>query len=186
MTALQNPDHPADWRDYRTSRLFTHGSEAFLAYMFPIGRTTQDDWPSEYESRFGMSSKDYYDYVLRERPGRLGQIDNLRSQGRFRLLVFFGMGERTRNYWKAFVNGFGLEDEVFMGIGDSVRVYPKQRIVMLPSLANTAAQKRHDAAIRLIIDNGLNPFNVNSNNSRQTKARKLAGTCRALYQKRDP
>ncbi len=186
VTTLQNPGHPPDWRDYRTSRLFTRGSEAFLAYMFPIGRTTQDEWPREYKSRFGMSSNDYYDYVLRERPGRLGQIDDLRFQGRFRLLIFFGMGERTRNYWKAFVNGFRLEDEVFIGISDSVRVYLKQRVVMLPPLTNTSmTQKRRDQAIRLIIDNGINPFNDKSKNRRQTKAYKSTASRRNIIPKKN-
>ena len=159
ITALQNPDHPADWKEYRRTRLCTQGSEAFLAYMFPIGRDTQEGWPTEYETEFGMFSNDYYAYVLRDRPGRLGLIDKLWSNGRFRLLVFFGMSERTRTYWKAFIAYFGLESEIFIGMGERIRIYTKQQIVMLPPLTNASLTKpRLEAVVSLILENGLNPF----------------------------
>ncbi len=87
ITGLINPRNPQKWEEYLKKRLFTEGSEAFLTYMFPIGRGTQDDWFSEYEKICGVSSNDYYHYVLKERPGRLGYLQDHMQAGSCRLLV---------------------------------------------------------------------------------------------------
>ncbi len=160
---MLKPENPQNWKDYRKLRLFTETSEAFLTFMFPIGRGRQEDWFPEYEEICGFSSNDYYNYVLKERPGRLDFLHNYIKDGDCQLLIFFGMGELTKTYWKTFTKFFDLESSTFIGISDFVRLYPKEKIIMLPHLSNYSIRKPLLEKILLLInENNLNPFIENN------------------------
>lgn len=157
ISRLRNPSGGDDWKRYRDEHLFRKDGDAVLTYMFPIGRGSQEEWPIKFERDFGLTSNGYYDFVLRDPFERFKEIDSLRAKTK--LLIFFGMGDATKNYWKVFVSHYGLESERFMGIGDDIRVYSKQHIIMLPKLSNQLLDEAGvDRMAGLINDNSLNPF----------------------------
>ena len=159
VVSLMKPERPLPWKAYRDNKLFTKGSEAFLTYIFPIGRNTWEKWPSIYEEKFGMTSARYHTFALLERPGRLGYLHEVMQRGNCRLLIFYGMSKSTRNYWKSIMDFFDLKEDVFLSIGDYIRAYPVKRIVMLPPFTNTSMkQATIHRIVRLIDEIGLNPF----------------------------
>ena len=159
ITGLKGLDWKVKWKNYRNKELFTTNSEAFLTYMFPIGKDTQDQWPDEYINIAGMSAPDYYSYVLSENGGRLEFLKKQISYFKPHLVIFFGKSEKTLRYWKSFLRAFNLENEIYIGLKENYRIYVNFRVIVTPQFSNRSMTNYHiDILLNIINKQKLNPF----------------------------
>jgi hypothetical protein len=116
-----------DWKVYRDERLFVEGSnEAFQTNLYPLGKGSLREWPSEYVSLFGLSTAEEYYNLVRKEGGRFDHLRSEHEKYRPQLTICFG-----KCGWDDFKRLLRLGDQYDDSL-KGYRIYPATRVVLSP------------------------------------------------------
>lgn len=153
ILGLRDGTFNSSWRSYRDVQLFSKGSAAFLANLYPLGKKSEADWPARYQRWFGMSREEYYRWLREDARYRFTHLRRKRRQYGNPLVICFGKGQ-----WKNFCRCFLTNDEPTRDMGRFC-CYMKSRVILTEFFRST---RMPDASIkelvRFISLEGLNPF----------------------------
>jgi hypothetical protein len=158
VTGLLGQSWEEEWPAYRDKRLFSKGSEAVQANLYPLGKAHVNTWPKEYSDWLGLSAEQYYEWISDEISGRFAFIRQTRSEFSNPVTVCFGT-----TVWHDFIKCFALDESLFVGYQDVFRFYPQERVILTPFFWTGGKKGMTYARVQKLIDlineQGMNPYN---------------------------
>jgi hypothetical protein len=153
ITSLQGDTTPNAWRSYRDKQLFSTGSEAFLANLYPLGKRIEIEWPQQYQKWLGMTRAEYYRWIQHDAPQRFNFLKEQRQYYDQPLTICFG-----KRHWPHFARCFQLQEEPFQDT-TRFRCYPSAGVIMTEFFRSTRMPGESiSTLVKWINAQGLNPY----------------------------
>ncbi|MBU0678348.1 MAG: hypothetical protein KJ626_09535 [Verrucomicrobia bacterium] len=170
VTGLLGQSWEDEWPAYRDRVLFSSGSEAVQANLYPLGKAHVSTWPQQYTDWLGLTADQYYAWVADENSGRFAFIRQTRSESENPLTICFGT-----TVWHDFTKCFALDESLFFGYQDVFRFYPEERVILTPFFWTGGKKGMTYARVQKLIDLinelGMNPY-MESNQQESGHVRK--------------
>lgn len=125
-SAAQQPD-PERWRWYHDNKLWRVGSRGFQANLYPLGKSSFDEWPALFEKLFGFGSADREAYRQFVASTRFLRIRARWLEDRPLATVCFGISG-----WQDFKAVFPLTTPTRTLAGGQIEVFDQERVVLTP------------------------------------------------------
>lgn len=154
VTGLRGEDWRGRWKEYRDKTLFSKGSDAVQANLYPLGKAHMSSWPAAYTALGLTTKKEYYKWIAGV-SGRFLHLRETRSRRDNPLTICFGT-----SVWPDFIECFALHKSPV--IDDAFHFYPEERVILTPFFwtggKNGMRHERVEKLIALINKREMNPY----------------------------
>lgn len=166
VVGLLGKDWQYQWKVYRDRTLFSKGSEAVQANLYPLGKSHVSSWPEVY-TEIGLTAKKYSKWIGSGDSGRFLHLRETRRHFNNPLTICFGT-----SVWSDFIKCFALDASRFIAYQNVFRFYPEERVILTPFFwtggKNGMTHVRVQKLIDLIRKIEMNPYKESNQQAAST------------------